>query len=94
VATLVDESGDPVPAWLGYGERLAALVGGGRTVSVDEAGRSRPLEGIPAEATLLLHLPADEATPALVVASPREPSAAQRATVALLAERRQALPAA
>jgi hypothetical protein len=90
---LGDESVEPVGAWLDYGVRLAELLGGGRTVAVDADGRSAPVDGSPAEPTLLLHLPADDTAAALVVAGPREPSAAQHATIALLAERRQALPA-
>ena len=89
---LGDASVDPVAAWLDYGRRLAMLIGGGRTVAVDADGRSTPDEGGDAPA-LLLHLPAEEAAAAIVVAEPREPTAAQRATIALLAERRQTLPA-
>ena len=86
-----DASADPVAAWLAYGRRLADLIGGGRTVRVDADGRSEADDGGDAPA-LLLHLPADESATAIVVAEPREPSPAQRASIALLADRRTALP--
>lgn len=111
VEPLRDTGIDPVAAWLAYGERLAARVGGGRTVRIDREGRSKDApDGEPAHGAssrdsaagsrqpgvtdpppLLLHLPADETTPAIVVARPRQPSNAQAAAVALLAEGRTAL---
>lgn len=93
VERLADPAADPVAAWLGYGERLAAWLGGGRTVEIDAAGRAaEATAGGPGErATLLLHLPADEGARAIVVGAPREPSDAQRATLALLVEGRAAL---
>lgn len=98
VSRLTDESADPVAAWLGYGCRLAELVGGGRTVRVDDDGRAEALPAEPFSAdiidepALLLHLPADASAAAFVVASPRELSAAQAAAVALLAGGATALP--
>lgn len=97
VARLADRSVDPVEAWLSYGERLAGWVGGGRTVRIDAVGRAIDTEP-PAtdsadrapEPAVLLHLPAVESAPAIVVACPREPSAAQRATLALLVDGRTA----
>ena len=92
VARLGDSSVDPVAAWIEYGRRLAHIAGGGRTVRIDDAGRAADAtETEAAEPELLLHLPADEAAPAIVVVAPREPSAAQRATAALLAGGAQAL---
>lgn len=94
VARLGDGTVDPVAAWLGYGRRLAQNAGGGRTVRIDEDGRAHALgdDEIPAEPALLLQLPAEESAPAFVVAAPREPSPAQRATVALLVAGAQLLP--
>ena len=93
VERLADPTADPVAAWLGYGERLAARLGRGRTVEIDAEGRAADATAAgPAEhATLLLHLPADESARAIVVGAPREPSHAQRATLALLVEGRAAL---
>lgn len=92
VERLTDPSVDPVAAWLGYGERLAGWLGHGRTMRIDAEGRASEVEpASTAEPALLLHLPAEESAAAIVVASPRQPSAAQRAAVALLAEGRAAL---
>lgn len=90
VERLADAAADPVTAWLGYGERLAASLGRGRTVSIDAEGRAADVAGdwTARQAALLLHLPKDEDARALVVACPREPSAAQRAARDLLAEGR------
>ena len=87
-----DERADPVGAWIEYGRRLAQIAGGGRTVAIDGDGRALDAPSEPLPATLLLHLPADEGAPALVVAAPRDASPAQQATVALLAAGAQALP--
>lgn len=92
VARLGDPDVDPVAAWLQYGERLAGWIGAGRTVRIDANGRAEETDSIDNEPTLLLHLPSDEAAPAIVVACPREPSAAQRATLALLVEGRSHAP--
>ncbi|MFQ5679224.1 MAG: hypothetical protein ACE5HP_07165 [Gemmatimonadota bacterium] len=79
---------DPLEAWIEYGMWLAARLSPGRAVAVDaegrahevgrEAGRALPSGG------LLLHLPDEARAPALLLAMPREPSEAQRATVELL----------
>lgn len=98
VARLGDEALDPVEVWLSYGERLAALVGRGRLVRIDASGKASdaptadPADPSPAACPLLLHLPALESTPAIVVAAPRDPSPAQRASLALLVEGRTAAP--
>ena len=93
VSRLQDPTTDPVACWLDYGRRLAALAAGGRCVRVDAEGRSAADDGDATEPVLLLQLPADEGASAIIVAQPREPSPAQRATVALLADRQQTLPA-
>lgn len=93
VSRIQDPAADPVACWLDYGRRLAQLAGGGRSVRVDADGRSESDDGAAAAPALLLQLPADESASAIVIAQPREPSAAQRATAALLADRHQALPA-
>lgn len=96
VARLADAGVDPVEAWLSYGERLAGVVGGGRLVRIDAAGRaldrgSSDEDAAPSRPLLLLHLPAAESAPAIVVACPREPTAAQEATLALLVDGRTAV---
>ncbi|HEX6587680.1 MAG TPA: hypothetical protein VF039_01555 [Longimicrobiales bacterium] len=87
-----DERADPVGAWIEYGRSLAQLAGGGRIVAIDSDGRATEAPTGSLSATLLLQLPTDESVPAFVVAAPRETSAAQRATAALLAAGAQALP--
>lgn len=92
VARVEDPAVDPVAAWLDYGRRLAELAGQGHTVRVDVDGRAAPADAELTGPALVLHMPSDESAPAIVVAIPRDPSPAQRATAALLADRRTALP--
>lgn len=93
VAPVASGSVDPVRAWLAFGTRLAERLGGGRTVRIDPNGLEIGTSDTPVEPIdLLLHLPADESARALPVAIPREITPAQQATLALLAEGRQALP--
>jgi hypothetical protein len=84
----VAEGGEAAAAWLEYGRRLGELAGGGEIVAVDETGRARPLRGEAEAAALLLHVPEDPATPVLALRSPAQPSAAQRATLDLLVNRK------
>ena len=78
---------DPLDEWEAYARLLAELSGAGKTVDIDENGRasapSAPLRG------LTFHIPEDSATPVLIVRMPREMSAAQRATIDLLVDRKQ-----
>lgn len=74
---------EPLAAWTEYGRTLAQAVAPGRTVSIDETGRSRPYEG-PTRDHLILHLPDDTGTRALLVGLPPELSPAQRATYDVL----------
>lgn len=85
-------SGDhePLGAWTEYGRRLAEALAPGRTVSIDETGRSTPYEG-PLPNRLVLHLPKGKGGRALLVGLPPELSAAQRATYDVLVNRRQKL---
>ena len=89
---LADAAVDPVAAWLDYGRRLAELAGRGRTIRIDETGVSVGDDPADPSPALLIHLPADEGAAAIVIAEPRDASSAQRATIALLAERRSSLP--
>ena len=91
VGRLADANADPVAAWLSYGMRLAGWCAGGRTVRIDADGRrAEPGAGFESPA-LLIQLPAEETGRAMVVAAPRQLSAAQAATIALLVEGRLAL---
>lgn len=84
-------SGDVLASWVEYGRLLGELTGEGRLMHVDETGRAVTWSASEGPGSLLLHLPRDVAVPALVVLAPAEPSAAQQATVDLLANRRLAL---
>ena len=75
----------PIGEWIDYGKRLGDLAGTGKVVRIDESGRSHPYDGV--VEGLILHVPADTAVPALALAVPREPSAAQRAALELLVKR-------
>lgn len=80
---------EPLATWLEYGRRLARALGAGRLVELDSTGRARPITD-PAEARgLVLHLPDDDAAPALALRSPKTPSPAQQAAYELLVEGRQ-----
>ncbi|HEY7818210.1 MAG TPA: hypothetical protein VIG29_08330 [Vicinamibacteria bacterium] len=70
---------DPLAAWTEYGRHLAELTAPGRTVAIDESGRSRRYEPPHAPDELILHLPTSGGR-ALLVGLPRELSEAQRAT--------------
>lgn len=85
--------GDPLDAWTEYGRTLAQALAPGRTVSIDESGRSHPYEG-PDRRRLILHLPDDKAARALLVGLPAELSPAQRATYDVLVEGKQRLTSA
>lgn len=84
VPRVADEDGDAVAEWVEYGRRLGELSGAGRTVVIDRSGRSRPYEAPPPPNRLVLHLPEDDAVPALALVVPRDPSPPQRATYELL----------
>jgi hypothetical protein len=85
------EGSDPVAEWFAYGERLSELGGHGRIVSVHPGGRARTLAPPPHPDHLVLHLPDDARTPALVLLAPRHLSPAQQATYDLLVEGKLAL---
>ncbi len=74
----------PLDAWTEYGRRLAESLAPGRTVSIDESGRSQAYGGGAPGGRLVLHLPEGKAYRALLVALPPELSPAQRATYDVL----------
>jgi hypothetical protein len=81
-------SRDPIEAWTEYGRRLAAALAPGRTVSIDASGLAHVYEK-PALDRLVLHLPDDRGTRALLVGLPPTLSAAQSATYRVLVEGKQ-----
>lgn len=82
---------DPIVEWVAYGRRLGELTGPGQSWAIDPTGRARPFAGEFDAGQLILHLPEDTSRPALAIALPREPSAAQQATYDLLIQRARAL---
>ncbi len=80
VPSIAEEEADPLAAWRDYALFIAQLASPGRAVAVDAKGRSRPFEppGRPTE--LVLFLPGHKRAPAVLIALPPAPSAAQRAT--------------
>lgn len=80
---------DPLDAWAEYGEMLARTLGPGRTVELDSTGRARSVGDLKAARGLVLHIPDEAATPAIVLRYPRDPSPAQRASHELLVQGRQ-----
>ena len=77
----------PLDAWTEYGRRLAETLTPGRTVSIDETGRSHEYDG-PNPDRLILHLPEGKGR-ALLVGLPADLSAAQRATYDVLVSGKQ-----
>jgi hypothetical protein len=77
---------DPLTAWLDFGRDLAEALAPGRALAFDEEGRSSPVTGPASWKDLILHVPSDPRTRAILVGEPPAPTRAQRATVALLAE--------
>ena len=80
--------GDPLDAWTEYGRRLAEALASGRTVSIDESGRAHSYEA-PRRDRLILHLPDEKGSRALLVGLPDTLSAAQRATYTVLVAGKQ-----
>jgi len=74
---------DPMECWTEYGRRLAVALSPGDTVAVDRTGASTSYEA-PAGDRLILHLPSEYGTRALLVGLPPELSDAQRATYDVL----------
>lgn len=82
---------EPLTAWIEYGRTIARLTFAGRTVAIDRTGLAGEYS-TPADPDLLvLHLPEGGKGRALLVAEPREPSAAQEATCDLLVDGRAQL---
>lgn len=84
------EGSDPLGEWLEFARVLAELTTPGRAVWIDATGRSRDYERpVPADA-LVLHLPQNAGTPAVVLGLPPALSPHQRASYDLLVRQTQA----
>jgi hypothetical protein len=84
VEAAVDDANDPLAIWVEYGTWLAPRLMPGQLKAIDEDGRATDA-GEPAPlGPLLVHLPDDQKSRALLLAMPAAPSPAQRETAALL----------
>ena len=81
-------AGNPLDAWIEYGRTLAEALAPGRTVSIDETGKSHNYEGVDSSG-LILHLPQETGARALLVSLPVTMSSAQRATYDVLVKGKQ-----
>lgn len=84
-------SGDALAAWIEYGAWLGGLSGAGRVLALDALGAAHPYQPPPAAGTVVLHVPDDTAVGVLLLIAPDAPSAAQRAALDLLVNRKLAL---
>ena len=90
LAESIAAGSQPIEAWLDYGRRLGELSGAGKLMAIDATGRAQPASGVSSD-ELLLHLPDDNAVPALALAIPRALTEAQKASLDLLVRRKLAL---
>jgi hypothetical protein len=74
----------PLEAWREYGRLIAELTAPGRTVALDETGRSEAYRSDLPLDRLVLHLPEARGRRAILVSLPPQPSPAQRAAYNLL----------
>ena len=81
-------AGTPLDAWIEYGRTLAEALAPGRTVSIDDTGKSHNYEGVDSSG-LILHLPQETGARALLVSLPVTMSSAQRATYDVLVKGKQ-----
>lgn len=84
VPSIASGEAEPLYAWREYGRLIAELSVDGRTVAVDETGRSEPFNADSPLDRLVLHLPSGKGGRALLVSLPPTLSVAQRASVDLL----------
>jgi hypothetical protein len=85
------QDADPVAEWLAYGRLLAELDGPGRFMAVDGVGRARPWREGDAWAGMVVYLPDEKGGRPFTVCMPRDATAAQLATHALLVEGKREL---
>ena len=86
IPSIARQEVDPLTGWLEFGRYLAEALAPGRVLAFDEEGRSSPVMGPASSKDLILHVPSDPRTRAILVGEPAQPTRAQRATVDLLVE--------
>ena len=84
VPSIAQGETEPLTAWRDYGRLIAELTAPGRTVSLDETGRSQPFQSHLPMDRLVLHLPDEKGRRAMVVSLPPRLSPAQKAAHDLL----------
>jgi hypothetical protein len=92
VPSIANGESEPLQAWRDYGLLIAEMTAPGRTVTIDETGRSRPFAPDAPLDYLVLHLPEKKGGRAILVSLPPDPSPAQRATYELLVAGRHRFP--
>lgn len=85
VPSIANGESEPLWAWREYGHLIAKVTAPGRTVAIDETGRSHPFDSDGPMDRLVLHLPDGKGGRAILVSLPPTPSPAQRAAYELLA---------
>lgn len=84
VENAVDSADDPVAIWVEYGAWLAPRLAPGTLKAINGDGFASDAGSPPPLGPMLMHLPEDRSTRALVLAMPASPSRAQEETAALL----------
>ena len=84
VPAAASEDTDPLVAWIDYARWLADRLAHGKAVVIDVTGRASQASGGPEPCMLLVHLPDEQTTRAMVLLAPRQLSEPQRETVKLL----------
>jgi hypothetical protein len=82
---------EPLRAWREYGRLIAEMTGPGRTVAIDETGRSDTYSPETPLDRMVLHLPEQKGSRGIVVALPASLSPAQKASYDLLVQGKQRL---
>lgn len=85
VPAVARESADPLVAWSEYARWLVNRLAPGKAVNIDRTGLASPAEPEPRPDALMIHVPDDHSTRAIVVLAPLEMTEAQRETAQLLA---------
>jgi len=84
VPSIAAGDSEPLWAWREYGRLIAEASAEGRTVAIDETGRSQTFESSAPLDLLVLHLPNARGGRAILVSLPHTLSPAQRAAYELL----------
>ena len=84
VPAAASEDTDPLVAWIEYARWLSDRLAHGTAVSIDVTGRASPASGEPEPGMLLVHIPDEQATRAVVLLAPQQLSEPQRETIRLL----------